>query len=370
MVLLSMTASLTSFSQDERTVDSVSKGRELVIFTSSASIPDSGALTGLKSGRKVLDTPAIETELSKPEIKTSGLAELHPMAIGFVKDYLDDHTNRLEKMKTWGDPYFRMIDNILAKYNLPAELKYLAVIESDLKSNAVSWAGAVGPWQFMPETGRLMGLRINRYTDERRDLYKSTHAAARYLKDLYRELGDWLLVIAAYNGGSARVYSAIRKSGSRDFWKLQYYLPAESRNHVKKFIATHFIMEGQGGVTTQTAGAMNQTDSRIDSALTAGTETREISGKYHSAVVTKTIGMDILEFNRLNPGFDSRVGATGYLLRLPSDKMQLFAASRAQILNESVLFLMTNGEDEKKSYPDQIRIPQGKVTHNKTSRTK
>ena len=100
-----------------------------------------------------------------------------------------------------------MIDAVLVKHGLPKELKYLAVIESQLKSNARSWAGAVGPWQFMPATGRIMGLKVNRRVDERRDIYKSTHAASRYLTSLYSLYGDWLLVIAAYNGGPGKVNS-------------------------------------------------------------------------------------------------------------------------------------------------------------------
>ncbi len=106
----------------------------------------------------------------------------------------------------------------------------------------------------MPATARILGLKVNRSHDERTDYFKSTHAAAKYLKDLYTEFGDWLLVIAAYNGGPGNVYSAIRKSGSRNFWNLQYYLPAESRTHVKKFIGTHYIFEGQGRVTTLNQG--------------------------------------------------------------------------------------------------------------------
>jgi membrane-bound lytic murein transglycosylase D len=100
-------------------------------------------------------------------------------------------------------------------------LKYLAVIESELKPTATSWVGAVGPWQLMPATARLLGLKVSHKVDERTNYQKSTHAAAIYLKDLYTEFGDWLLVIAAYNGGAGNVYSAIRKSGSRNFWKLR-----------------------------------------------------------------------------------------------------------------------------------------------------
>jgi membrane-bound lytic murein transglycosylase D len=159
--------------------------------------------------------------------------KLNSRAVSFVQDYMEKNSRKLENMKSWGRPYFNMIDAILIKHGLPRELKYLAVIESELKPGAVSWAGAVGPWQLMPGTARVLGLKVSRRVDERVDYYKSTTAAAKYLKDLYNEFGDWLLVIAAYNGGPGNVYSAIRRSGSRNFWALQYYLPAESRTQVK-----------------------------------------------------------------------------------------------------------------------------------------
>jgi membrane-bound lytic murein transglycosylase D len=168
--------------------------------------------------------------------------QLNPRAINFVEDYMKKHRTSLTKLKDWGRPYFDMMDAIFIEKGLPKELKYLAVIESHLKTYAVSWAGAVGPWQFMPATARRMGLKVNTYIDERTDYYKSTNAAAKYLNELFGTYKDWLLVIAAYNGGPGNVNSAIKRTGSRDFWTIQYHLPAESRDHVKKFIATHYIM--------------------------------------------------------------------------------------------------------------------------------
>jgi len=131
-------------------------------------------------------------------------------------------------------------------------LKYLAVIESELNTTALSCVGAVGPWQLMPETAHDLGLKITPKYDERTSYYKSTKAAALYLKDLYGQFGDWLLVLAAYNSGPGPVIAAIRKSGSRNFWALQSYLPAETRGHVKRFIATEYFFEGHGSVATLT----------------------------------------------------------------------------------------------------------------------
>ncbi|MBC7886764.1 MAG: lytic transglycosylase domain-containing protein [Ferruginibacter sp.] len=293
-------------------------------------------------------------------------AQVNPQAEIFVQDYMKVHGIYLQKMKGWGQPYFNLIESVLQQYGLPRELKYIAVIESNLSTGATSYAGAGGPWQFMPYTARDYGLVVNGYLDERRDYYKSTHAAARYLLSLYREMHDWLLVMAAYNGGPGRVYSAMKKSGSKDFWDLQYYLPAESRTYVKRFIATHYIMEGSGGVTTtggsllygydfsgtENNGRTNYGNTRdkqhpykTKAALTAEelveVEVLSISGKYNSLVIAKTIAMDIALFNHFNPNFDGTMSSTGnFDLRLPPDKMQLFVANKYPILNESIQVLL------------------------------
>lgn len=280
--------------------------------------------------------------------------KLNSRAVSFVQDYMEKNSRKLENMKTWGRPYFNMIDGILTEHGLPTELKYLAVIESELKPAAVSWAGAVGPWQLMPGTARVLGLKVSRKVDERVNYYKSTHAAAKYLKDLYNEFGDWLLVIAAYNGGPGNVYSAIRKSGSRNFWNLQYYLPAESRTHVKKFIGTHYIFEGQGGLTTLTKQEATEqlgasaillrplTKQEIEDA-----ESLNISGKYHSTIIAKHVLMDVEDFNRFNPEFDRLMANSSvYELKLPSDKMGLFVANKYNILNESVQLLLSGAIPE------------------------
>ena len=278
-------------------------------------------------------------------------SQVNPNAESYMQDYLKSHTNSLVQMKGWGQPYFMLIDNILAQYGLPKELKYLAVIESNLSTRATSWVGAGGPWQFMPYTARDYGLVVNSVQDDRRDYYKSTHAAARYLLTLYGQMKDWLLVIAAYNGGPGRVYSAIKQSGSRNFWNLQYYLPTESRNHVKKFIATHYIMEGTGGITTASnssgnynvKGGVNSFDLKpnLSDEEKEFASTQSITGKYNSLIITKNLAMDIVSFNRYNPDFDNMMSINGnYDLRLPADKMQLFLANKYVILNECVQMLL------------------------------
>lgn len=290
--------------------------------------------------------------------------QLHPQAWGFVQDYLTRYGKGLEKMKSWGIPYFTLIENVLMQYDLPKELKYLAVIESGLNTNATSWAGARGPWQFMPGTARDYGLRVNNWMDERTDYFRSSHAAARYLTSLYNDLNDWLLVIAAYNGGPARVYSAIKKSGSRDFWKLQYFLPEESRLHVKKFIATHYIMEGKGGVTTAGNQGKQPTPTLSPEQTDPTIEVQAIAGKFSSVVMAKHLVMDLIYFNRLNPDFDAILaGNKVFELRLPKEKMQRFNTNRYTILSESIQLLLNFYGEEglKEVYPKVSEVPELKT---------
>jgi membrane-bound lytic murein transglycosylase D len=266
-----------------------------------------------------------------------------------MQDYLQSHGSYLQKMKSSSRNYFNLIDNIFTQYGLPKELKYLAVIESNLKSQALSWVGARGPWQFMSYTAKDYGLLVNRFTDERTDYYKSTNAAARYLLALYKDLKDWLLVIAAYNGGPGRVYTAIKKSGSRNFWSLQYYLPTESRNHVKKFIATHYIMEANSGSPDfnyeglNSTGTSSNTLSNLKEVDIRSTEILTISGKYNSAIIAKNLDIDINEFNRLNPSLDVMLASgNSYDLRLAPDKLDSFVANKYLILNECVQALLND----------------------------
>ncbi|HOA37456.1 MAG TPA: transglycosylase SLT domain-containing protein [Flavihumibacter sp.] len=278
---------------------------------------------------------------------------LNPRAVSFVEDYMDKYSKDLQDMKSWALPYFNMMDGIMVQHGLPRELKYLAVIESKMKAGATSWAGAVGPWQLMPGTAVELGLKVNRKVDERRNYVKSTHAAARYLKDLYAQYGDWLLVIAAYNGGPGAVQKAIAKSGSRNFWDLQYYLPAETRTHVKKFIGTHYIFEGQGGLTTLTKAETTEHYGQHLYAFTrnltadelSNVKEQKVSGKYQSVIIAKHISMSLEDFKRYNPDFDklmSKPDNKGYKLNLPKEKMDLFNANKYSILQESV-DLMLNG---------------------------
>ena len=316
--------------------------------------------TKTPSPAQVMTIPVIEVTdvdaLIVNQTIASNAIRLNPRAKTFVADYTTKNRKSVIGIKDKGLVYLNMIDNIFTQHGLPTELKYLAIIESRLNSRAVSHVGAVGPWQFMAGTARDYGLVVNSKRDERKDYVKSTHAAARYLKYLYNEFGDWLLVLAAYNGGPGYVYNAIKKSKSRNFWVLQSYLPAESRNHVKRFISTHYILEGQGSITTLTkAEAAEQIGSLagylLNRSLTAqelnDAHTTTISGKYRAVVIAKYVNMDADEFNRYNPKFDKIMDAeqNTYELKLPEENMEKFVANKYPILNESVQLLLSESNN-------------------------
>ncbi|MDI1234814.1 MAG: transglycosylase SLT domain-containing protein [bacterium] len=156
---------------------------------------------------------------------------------------LNPNSSFLYKACLRKDIYFRVFEEVLDRKGMPQEIKYLSIVESLLSPNAVSWCGATGLWQFMPATGRMMDLQIDGNVDERKDIYKSTEKACEYLQSMHDKFGDWLLALAAYNGGPGNVGKAISRSGGkRTFWEIKPYLPKETQNYIPKFLATAFIM--------------------------------------------------------------------------------------------------------------------------------
>lgn len=275
--------------------------------------------------------------------------QLNPRAVSFVQEYMRRHSKSLEKMKLWGKPYFDLYEGVLTQYGIPKEMKYLSVIESNLGAGVVSWAGAAGPWQIMDFEAKRFGLSV-RNPDERMDYNKSTHVAAKIMRELYAEFKDWLLVVAGYNGGAGRVKQAIRKTGSRDFWQLQYHLPEETRNHVKKFIATHYVMEGSGGWTTMTAA---ETKVHQDNIMLHGDARQltteelqnsseiEVTGRYKALIIANELSLDIQQFNRWNPGFEKALSAgKPYQMRLPKDKLPVFETKKQTLLAASLSALL------------------------------
>lgn len=163
-----------------------------------------------------------------------------------VQKYIDRYISRKDqigRMLGLSQYYFPIFERALKEVGIPDELKFLTVVESSLNPQAVSRSGAVGPWQFMSVTAKEYGLKMDTYTDERKDPVKASYAAAKYLMDAYKRTGDWLLTIAAFNCGTGAVTRAIEKSGGiADYWKVRPFLPLETQNYVPAYIATIYAM--------------------------------------------------------------------------------------------------------------------------------
>jgi len=188
-----------------------------------------------------IDDYVIQRRFDK--INKSGIIQMSYNSVTkqYLWFYLVKRKNFSERLITLSRYFFPIIEQYLDKYDLPLELKYLVVIESAFNPFARSRAGAVGPWQFIYSTARIYGLTITSLIDERRDLLKSTEAACQYLKFLYETFGDWNLAIAAYNCGPMNVMKAIRYAGSKNFWDIWRYLPAETRGYVPAFYAVRYM---------------------------------------------------------------------------------------------------------------------------------
>jgi membrane-bound lytic murein transglycosylase D len=201
----------------------------------------------LKSETKVLEDDKVEFDESVIKVRLKKLnssldIRYTPEVEKFLKVYIKSYRGTSEQLLGRATMYFQYFDEALLKYNLPLELKMISVIESSLNPNAVSPAGAIGLWQFMPGTAKLMGLDFNRVVDERRDPKKSADAAARYFVKLYSIFNDWNLALAAYNCGPNRVLSAIDAAGGeKDFWAIRKYLPRETQNYIPKLIAISYV---------------------------------------------------------------------------------------------------------------------------------
>jgi membrane-bound lytic murein transglycosylase D len=160
-----------------------------------------------------------------------------------IRQYLVNGRSETELILGRAPQYFPVFEYYLQQYNLPEELKYLPIIESGMIAKMKSHAGATGLWQLMPVSARYFGLSVNGTLDERLDVYRSSEAAAQMLKYLHDELGDWALVLAAYNSGIGKVKQAIHLAGTKNYWKVDDFLPAETRRYVPAFIAAAYISQ-------------------------------------------------------------------------------------------------------------------------------
>ena len=191
----------------------------------------------------LLHDSVLEMRLGQLDAQTPFDLRYNHYTKAFINLYVNKKKELSRNVLSLAPRYFPLFEETLDAYQLPLELKYLAVVESALSPKARSRVGAQGLWQFMYSTGKMYGLKVSSYYDERMDPIKATHAACKYMTDLYGMYGDWSLVLAAYNSGPGNVNKAIRRSGGvKDYWKIRRFLPRETRGYVPAFIAVNYMM--------------------------------------------------------------------------------------------------------------------------------
>lgn len=256
-----------------------------------------------------------------------------------VQKFIDQYSGRLRRTVSYalgaGNFYIPIFEEALDYYGLPLELKYLPVIESALEPKAKSSAGAVGLWQFMLATGKRYDLKVNSLIDERQDPYKSSWAAARYLRDLYKIYRDWNLVIAAYNCGPTNVNKAIhRADGVRDYWAIYPYLPSETRGYVPAFIAANYIMNYY----------CEHNICPMKTKIPITTDTVTIMRDLHMQQVAELCNIDVEAIQALNPQYRTQLipGSSGPMtLRLPTETLNTFIDLKDSVYNYRVDELLT-----------------------------
>ena len=294
--------------------------------------------------------------LSEEEMRTK-LATL-PCVIempynSIVKRYIEMYLGRpkqLAALRRLSEYYFPYFEDQLTSRGLPQELKYLAVIESALNANIYSRVGAAGLWQFMPATGKHYGLEINSLVDERLDPYKSTVAACKMLRSLYRVYGDWNLAIASYNCGPGNVNRAIHRSGGKkDFWEIYPWLPAETRGYLPCFIAATFVLSyaDEFGFCPQMLVEENKLTHK-EQIMALLTDTVHTNKRQHLRQTADVLGIPLVELRKLNPQYMQQIipGGKDYTLVLPIELVGAYIDAEEQILSYMADSLVNNRREE------------------------
>lgn len=274
-----------------------------------------------------LDTELLKKRLHKLDVQSPFVIEYNPALENVIKSFLKNRTKSFERQMALAEYYFPLFEEKLSKYNLPLEIKYLAIVESALQPKAKSRVGAGGLWQFMPATGKQYKLDITTYVDERHDPIKSTEAACHYMMNMYEIFGDWSLVLASYNCGPGNVSKAIRRSGGKtDYWEIRRYLPKETANYVPAFLATMYIYEFKkehGLVAEKAKVSFFETDTvMVKHAMTF----KQLSDLLD-------ISEEELEY--YNPIYKSKyipsIDDEHFYLRLPKNKIGIFVSNEEKI---------------------------------------
>lgn len=288
-----------------------------------------------------LPTDTLKARLKTLNAKTPFNVEYNPSLESVIKSYLKHRRNSIQKLITLSSFYFPMFERELDLYDIPLEVKYLAIVESALKPRAKSRVGATGIWQFMFSTGKMYGLDVSSYVDERSDPIKSTEAAAKYLAKLYEIFGDWDLALAAYNSGPGNVTKAIRRSGGyQNYWNIRHNLPRETAGYLPAFLANMYIFEyaeAHGFKKTKPEIAYFETDTvRVKHMITLDQ-------------VSEVTGTPIEELQFLNPSYKLDIipfiKDENYTLRLPRGVIGDF------VNNEEKIYAYAKAEFDKREKP-------------------
>ena len=274
-----------------------------------------------------LPTELLKERLAAMDAKSPFNIEYNQGLENIIKSFLKNRKKSFERLMGVSEYYFPLFEEALAKQNVPLEIKYLAVVESALNPRAVSKMGATGLWQFMYHTGKQYGLKIDSYIDERSDPLKSSEAATKYMTNMYKMFGDWDLVLASYNSGPGNVAKAIRRSGGqKNYWNIRKNLPKETQGYVPAFLATMYLYEyhKEHGMVPQRATVQH-----------FATDTIMIKQQLSFKQIGDLLDVPVAQLQLLNPSYKLNVipfyKDQSNFLRLPQDKIAIFASNESQI---------------------------------------
>jgi membrane-bound lytic murein transglycosylase D len=291
----------------------------LLLASTAIAVPNSAANKNtLRTASAIAfaDETVLQLRLEAIDLPVS--VRLTPAVQEYVREFTTYGKKGSESMLGRTVQYFPTFERYLDLYGLPRQLKYLAMVESSLRPDAVSDAGAAGLWQLMPATAQQYGLTINSYIDERLDLIRSTEAAVRLLADLHKQFGSWELALAAYNCGPGNVQKAIRAGGSRDFWEIRELLPSQTQVYVPRFIAAAYLAEYYTDHNLEPA--FPDYDQRITRSI-------KVFSQLPLSKVASITGVSASLIRKLNPAFTQGVipaSPKGYHLVLPQMGMLAF----------------------------------------------
>ena len=307
-----------------------------------------------------LPTELLKERLAAMDAKSPFNIEYNQGLENIIKSFLKNRKKSFERLMGVSEYYFPLFEEALAKQNVPLEIKYLAVVESALNPRAVSKMGATGLWQFMYHTGKQYGLKIDSYIDERSDPLKSSAAATQYMTNMYKMFGDWDLVLASYNSGPGNVSKAIRRSGGqKNYWNIRKNLPKETQGYVPAFLATMYLYEyhKEHGIVPQRASVKH-----------FATDTIMIKQQMSFKQIGDLLDVPVAQLQLLNPSYKLNIVPfykdQNHFLRLPQDKIAVFAS------NESQIYAYAQHELDKREKPfESARVLAVKDSANSSFKT-